>query len=105
MGDDVGDAGCHDRLVGDVHGALPGLGAGRQQRHRLGQALLIAIDQRQFRSFGGETQARTSIVMKRSMASGYAGVDNPLFYKENNRMLFGDARQMLDEVFAALKSA
>jgi len=50
-------------------------------------------------------KARTSIVMKRSMASGYAGVDNPLFYKENNRMLFGDARQMLDEVFAALKSA
>ena len=48
-------------------------------------------------------KAKTSIVMKRSMASGYAGVDNPLFYKENNRMLFGDARKMLDEVFAALK--
>jgi len=47
-------------------------------------------------------KAKTSIVMKRSMASGYAGVDNPLFYKENNRMLFGDARKMLDEVFAAL---
>jgi NAD(P) transhydrogenase subunit beta len=48
-------------------------------------------------------KAKTSIVMKRSMASGYAGVDNPLFYKENNRMLFGDAKKMLDEVLVALK--
>jgi len=48
-------------------------------------------------------KAQTSIVMKRSMASGYAGVDNPLFYKENNRMLFGDAKKMLDEVLAALR--
>ena len=49
-------------------------------------------------------KARTSIVMKRSMASGYAGVDNPLFYKDNNRMLFGDAKKMLDEVLVALKA-
>jgi NAD(P) transhydrogenase subunit beta len=49
-------------------------------------------------------KARTSIMMKRSMATGYAGVDNPLFYKENNRMLFGDAKKMLEEVFIALKS-
>ncbi len=49
-------------------------------------------------------KARTSIVMKRSMASGYAGVDNPLFYKENNRMLFGDAKKMLDEVLTALRA-
>jgi len=49
-------------------------------------------------------KAKTSIVMKRSMASGYAGVDNPLFYKENNRMLFGDAKKMLDEVLVSLKS-
>ena len=49
-------------------------------------------------------KSQTSIVMKRSMASGYAGVDNPLFFRENNRMLFGDAKQMLEEVLTALRS-
>ena len=49
-------------------------------------------------------KAKNSVVMKRSMASGYAGVDNPLFYKDNNRMLFGDAKKMLDEVLTALKA-
>lgn len=44
----------------------------------------------------------TSIVLKRSMATGYAGVQNPLFFKENTRMLFGDAKETLDAVFKAL---
>ena len=46
--------------------------------------------------------ANTTIVLKRSMATGYAGVQNPLFFKENTRMLFGDARSTLDEVFKHL---
>ncbi len=44
----------------------------------------------------------TTIVLKRSMATGYAGVQNPLFFKENTRMLFGDAKEMLDAVLKAL---
>ena len=44
----------------------------------------------------------TTIVLKRSMATGYAGVQNPLFFKENTRMLFGDAKDSLDAVFKLL---
>jgi len=47
-------------------------------------------------------KGKTTIVLKRSMATGYAGVQNPLFFKENTRMLFGDAKDSLDEVFRSL---
>jgi NAD(P) transhydrogenase subunit beta len=50
-------------------------------------------------------KARTCIVMKRGMASGYAGVENPLFYKDNTQMLFGDARKMIDAVLTELRQA
>ena len=49
-------------------------------------------------------KARTSVVLKRSMATGYAGVDNPLFYKDNTRMLFGDAKESVDGVLQSLKA-
>ncbi len=45
---------------------------------------------------------KTTIVLKRSMATGYAGVSNPLFFKENTKMLFGDAKDTLDEVLKSL---
>ena len=47
-------------------------------------------------------KGKTTIVLKRSMATGYAGVQNPLFFKENTRMLFGDAGKTLDAVFKSL---
>jgi NAD(P) transhydrogenase subunit beta len=47
-------------------------------------------------------KGKVSIVLKRSMATGYAGVQNPLFFLDNTRMLFGDAKDSLDAVFKSL---
>jgi NAD(P) transhydrogenase subunit beta len=48
-------------------------------------------------------KSKTSIVMKRGRGAGYAGVENPLFFKENNRMLYGDAKKTVDSILVGLK--
>ncbi|MEO5982338.1 MAG: Re/Si-specific NAD(P)(+) transhydrogenase subunit beta [Pedococcus sp.] len=47
-------------------------------------------------------KARNVVVFKRSMATGYAGVQNPLFFKENSQMLFGDAKERVEDIIKAL---
>jgi NAD(P) transhydrogenase subunit beta len=49
-------------------------------------------------------KAKLVVVNKRSRAAGYAGIDNPLFYKPVTRMLFGDSKDAIEKVVAALKS-
>jgi NAD(P) transhydrogenase subunit beta len=48
-------------------------------------------------------EAKTVVVLKRSMATGFAGIDNPLFYEPNTLMLFGDARDSLQSLVAEIK--
>ncbi|HJP42247.1 MAG TPA: NAD(P)(+) transhydrogenase (Re/Si-specific) subunit beta, partial [Gammaproteobacteria bacterium] len=48
--------------------------------------------------------AVTTFVLKRSMASGFAGIENPLFFKTNTRMLFGDAKDSITALVSEFKS-
>ena len=50
-------------------------------------------------------KSKTSIVLKRSMATGYAGIQNPLFFKDNTKMFFGDAKSSMELVLSVLKSS
>jgi NAD(P) transhydrogenase subunit beta len=50
-------------------------------------------------------KAKSCIVLKRSMATGFAGIENPLFFKENTRMLFGDAKATLQQLIAEFKES
>jgi NAD(P) transhydrogenase subunit beta len=50
-------------------------------------------------------ESKTVIVMKRGMASGYAGIENPLFFRENTRMLFGDAKKTVDALVASARGS
>ena len=48
-------------------------------------------------------KARTVVVNKRSMASGYAGIDNPLFYMNKTMMVFGDAKKVVEDIVKAIE--
>jgi len=48
-------------------------------------------------------EAKRTIVFKRSLSPGYAGIDNDLFYKDTNQMFFGDAKKSLQQLTTAIK--
>ena len=63
-----------------------------------------AIDAPEARELAREAVASSVVVLKRSMASGFAGIDNPLFYDEKTSMLFGDAKSSVAEITAEVQA-
>ena len=72
--------------------------------HRHGHQNRTAAPPRRVSAILNVDQSKSVIVLKRSMNSGFAGIDNPLFYADGTTMLFGDAKTSVTEVAEDLKA-
>jgi NAD(P) transhydrogenase subunit beta len=113
-------AGPHERAAGRGQGALRHrAGDGRDQRGLPETDVVLVIGANDIVNPAAQEdpgspiagmpvlhvwEAANVIVFKRSMATGYAGVQNPLFFNENTQMLFGDAKERVDDIHRAIKS-
>ena len=85
---------AHRRLAGDR----------RQRRHQPGRAQQGRLARSTACRSSTSTSRQSVIVLKRSMNSGFAGIDNPLFYNAKTAMLFGDAKASVNEIAEELKA-